>query len=83
MSMFIVLNQFLCLYVPLKNIQICLGHSNFQTTLRYSHANVEDKRISANVISNTLELHTKKITEVMIYVICFKIYISNFIKFIL
>lgn len=45
--------------VAIKDIQIWLGHSNFQTTLRYAHANVEDKRTSANVISNTLELDTK------------------------
>mgnify|MGYP003291267166 CR=1 FL=1 len=31
-----------------------LGHSNFQTTLRYAHADVENKRISANVISDKL-----------------------------
>ena len=46
--------------VPLKNIQIWLGHSNFQTTLRYAHADVENKRISANVIENKLALDTKK-----------------------
>lgn len=46
--------------VPIKDIQIWLGHSNFQTTLRYAHADVEDKRVSANVISNTLALDTKK-----------------------
>ena len=46
--------------VPIKDIQIWLGHSNFQTTLRYAHADVENKRISANVISNTLALNIKK-----------------------
>ena len=46
--------------VPLKDIQIWLGHSNFQTTLRYTHADVENKRISANVIENKLALDTKK-----------------------
>lgn len=46
--------------VTLKDIQIWLGHSNFQTTLRYAHADVENKRISANVIENKLALDTKK-----------------------
>lgn len=46
--------------VPLKDIQIWLGHSNFQTTLRYAHADVENKRISANVMENKLALDTKK-----------------------
>ena len=46
--------------VPLKNIQIWLGHSNFQTTLRYAHADVENKKVSANVIENKLALDTKK-----------------------
>ena len=46
--------------VPLKDIQIWLGHSNFQTTLRYAHADVENKRISANVIENKLALDTTK-----------------------
>lgn len=46
--------------VSVKDIQIWLGHSNFQTTLRYAHANVEDKRVSANVIQNKLVLDTKK-----------------------
>ena len=52
--------------VPLKDIQIWLGHSNFQTTLRYAHADVENKKISANVIENKLALDTKKeqITEI-------------------
>ena len=52
--------------VPIKDIQIWLGHSNFQTTLRYAHADVENKRVSATVISNTLALDIKKeqITEV-------------------
>ena len=34
-----------------------LLHPNFQTT---AHADVENKRISANVISNTLALDIKK-----------------------
>lgn len=46
--------------VPLKDIQIWLGHSNFQTTLRYAHADVENKKVSANVIENKLALDTKK-----------------------
>ena len=46
--------------VPLKDIQIWLGHSNFQTTLRYAHADVENKKVSANVIKNKLALDTKK-----------------------
>lgn len=46
--------------VPVKDIQIWLGHSNFQTTLRYAHADIENKRISASVISDKLALDTKK-----------------------
>ena len=59
--------------VPIKDIQIWLGHSNFQTTLRYTHADVEDKRVSANVISNKLALDTKKRTNYQScsLVICF------------
>lgn len=54
--------------VPIKDIQIWLGHSNFQTTLRYAHADIEDKRISANVINDKLALDTKKeqITKVAV-----------------
>ena len=44
--------------VPVKDIQIWLGHSNFQTTLRYTHADVENKKISASVISNKLSFNT-------------------------
>ncbi|MCI9246988.1 MAG: site-specific integrase [Clostridia bacterium] len=46
--------------VPVKDIQIWLGHSNFQTTLRYAHADIENKRISASVISDKLLFETKK-----------------------
>lgn len=46
--------------VPLKDIQIWLGHSNFQTTLRYAHADIENKKVSANVINNKLELDIRK-----------------------
>lgn len=53
--------------VPLKDIQIWLGHSNFQTTLRYAHADVENKRISANVIENKLlDTKEKQITQLAI-----------------
>ena len=53
--------------VPLKDIQIWLGHSNFQTTLRYAHADIENKRISANVIENKLlDTKEKQITELAI-----------------
>ena len=57
--------------VPVKDIQIWLGHSNFQTTLRYAHADIENKRISASVISDKLALDTKdtkkeQITELAI-----------------
>lgn len=57
--------------VPVKDIQIWLGHSNFQTTLRYAHADVENKRIFANVISdklslNTLETKKEQITKLAI-----------------
>lgn len=54
--------------VNIKDIQIWLGHSNFQTTLRYAHADIEDKRASANVINNKLALDTKKeqITKVAV-----------------
>lgn len=44
--------------VPVKDIQIWLGHSNFQTTLRYTHADVENKKISASVINNKLLFNT-------------------------
>lgn len=46
--------------VPIKYIQIWLGHSNYQTTLRYAHADVENKTISANVISSKLEVGIKE-----------------------
>lgn len=49
--------------VPVKDIQIWLGHSNFQTTLRYAHADIENKRISASVISDKLALDTKEIKK--------------------
>jgi len=54
--------------VNIKDIQIWLGHSNFQTTLRYAHADIEDKRVSANVINDKLALDTKKeqITKVAV-----------------
>lgn len=56
--------------VPVKDIQIWLGHSNFQTTLRYAHADIENKRISASVISDKLALNIKdtkkQITELAI-----------------
>ena len=54
--------------VNIKDIQIWLGHSNFQTTLRYAHADIEDKRASANVINDKLALDTKKeqITKVAV-----------------
>lgn len=45
--------------VPVKDIQIWLGHSNFQTTLRYAYADIENKKVSANVIENKLALDTK------------------------
>ncbi len=52
-------------------MQIWLGHSNFQTTLRYAHADIENKRISASVISDKLALDIKdtkkeQITELAI-----------------
>ena len=46
--------------VPLKDIQIWLGHSNFQTTLRYAHADIENKKVSADVINSKLELDIRK-----------------------
>lgn len=49
--------------VPVKDIQIWLGHSNFQTTLRYAHADIENKRISASVISDKLALDIKDTIE--------------------
>lgn len=53
--------------MPLKDIQIWLGHSNFQTTLRYAHADIENKRISANVIENKLlDTKEKQTTELAI-----------------
>ena len=45
--------------VPVKDIQIWLCHSNFQTTLRYAHADIENKKVSANAIENKLALDTK------------------------
>lgn len=63
---FLSISKFLQLFffifingVPVKDIQIWLGHSNFQTTLRYAHADIENKRISASVISDKLALDTK------------------------
>lgn len=63
---FLSISKFLQLFffifingVPVKDIQIWLDHSNFQTTLRYAHADIENKRISASVISDKLALDTK------------------------
>lgn len=44
--------------VPVKDIQNWLGHANFQTTLRYAHADIANKKISADVISSKLLLNT-------------------------
>lgn len=75
---FLSISKFLQLFffifingVPVKDIQIWLGHSNFQTTLRYAHADIENKRISASVISDKLALDIKdtkkeQITELAI-----------------
>lgn len=37
-----------------------IGSFYFQTTLRYAHADIENKRISTSVISDKLALDTKK-----------------------
>ena len=36
--------------VPIKDIQIWLGHSNIQTTMIYLHMDNTDKEVSANVL---------------------------------
>lgn len=46
--------------VPLKEIQNWLGHSSYQTTLRYAHADIENKVLSANIITDKLDLAPKK-----------------------
>ena len=40
-------------------IYICLISTFFQTTLRYAHADIENKRIFASVICDKLALDTK------------------------
>ena len=40
-------------------IYICLIFTFFQTTLRYAHADIENKRIFASVICDKLALDTK------------------------
>lgn len=43
--------------VPLDQIQVWLGHSSIQTTEMYANNEVLDKKSSANVIENCLELN--------------------------
>ena len=50
---FSLLYSCFCFYIHLLDFYI------FQTTLRYAHADIENKRISASVISDKLALDTK------------------------
>lgn len=46
--------------VKLEDIQAWLGHSSYQTTLRYTHLDDEAKKGSGNVISSLLKKSKKK-----------------------
>lgn len=46
--------------VRLEDIQLWLGHSSYQTTLRYSHIDDESNKNSANVITGLFEKKQKK-----------------------
>lgn len=48
--------------VPIKEIQIWLGHSNIQTTMIYTHMDESNKEISAQVLIEKFQnvLETKK-----------------------
>lgn len=41
--------------VPIKDIQIWLGHSNIQTTMIYTHLNETDKEVFAQVLVNKFQ----------------------------
>lgn len=60
--------------VPVKDIQIWLGHSNIQTTMIYTHMDETNKEISAKVIINKFQnvLTTCKESEI------YKIKAENF-----
>lgn len=51
--------------VRLEDIQLWLGHSSYQTTLRYSHIDDDVNKISANVITDIFEKENKKKQLVM------------------
>ena len=48
--------------VPIKDIQIWLGHSNIQTTMIYTHMDESNKKISAQVLIDKFQyiLENKK-----------------------
>lgn len=47
------------LYISQNLFWVNCYQTNFQTTLRYAHADIENKKVSANVIENKLALDTK------------------------
>lgn len=47
------------LYISQNLFWVNCYQTNFKTTLKYAHADIENKKISANVIENKLTLDTK------------------------
>ncbi len=53
--------------VPIKDIQIWLGHSNIQTTMIYTHLDETNKEISAQVLINKFQYILSNYNEKEIY----------------